>query len=118
MLFRRKHPTQPVQSEADVYLSSEVRAKGTIQTSADVHIDGQFSGTIKSAGLVEIGKNAKAKADITARAVIVDGFLQGKVSASEEIAVHNSAEVQAQLESATLLVEKNALIDGSVKVAR
>lgn len=118
MLFRKKRPTQPVQSETDVYLSSEVSASGTIKTTADVHIDGQFSGIISSPGLVEIGKNARAKAEITARALIVDGFLQGQAKVSEEIAVHNSAEVQAQLEAASLLVEKNALINGSVKVAR
>ncbi len=118
MLFRKQRPVRPIHSETDIYLSSEVVGNGTIVADSDVHIDGVFNGAIQSPGLVEISKNARAKADITARALVVDGFLKGSAKISEEIAIHGSAEVQAQLESASLVVEKNALITGSVKVVR
>lgn len=119
MLFRKKKRNlTPIQSETDIFLSADVVGIGNITTNSDVHIDGSFSGTINSPGLVEIGKNSRTKAEIAARALIVDGFLNGKAKIKEEIAVHNSAEVHADLQSSTLVVEKNALISGSVKVVR
>ncbi|MBI2798308.1 polymer-forming cytoskeletal protein [Candidatus Saccharibacteria bacterium] len=118
MLFRKKRSLTPLQSENDVLIAAGVRSHGAIDTNSDVHIDGSFSGSINSSGLLEIGKNGRAKAEINARAIIIDGFLQGKAYAKEEIAVHNSAEVQAELQSSTLVVDKNALVSGMVRVVR
>jgi cytoskeletal protein CcmA (bactofilin family) len=82
-------------------------------------IDGQVDGTVSFPNsVVTVGPNAKVKAEITAREVVIRGKVEGKISGSEKIQVWNSARVHGDMKSERISVEEGAELHGSMEVGK
>src|SRR5256885_14279673 len=62
-------------------LSSGVSIKGTVKFKKELLIDCEVEGTIDSQGRLTVGKQARIKGDIKTRSVIVDGTVNGNITA-------------------------------------
>src|SRR5205085_3036275 len=62
-------------------LSSGVSIKGTVKFQKELLINCQVEGTIDSNGRLTVGKDARIKGDIKTRSVIVDGTVDGNITA-------------------------------------
>ena len=67
---------------------------------------------------VTVGPNAKVKAEITAREVVVRGRVEGKISGSEKIQVWNSARIHGDMKSERIAVEEGAELHGTMEVGK
>ncbi|PYL37113.1 MAG: hypothetical protein DMF34_11625 [Verrucomicrobia bacterium] len=64
-------------------LSSSVSIVGTVKFRNELVIDGEVEGKIDSTGRLTIGKNARIRGEIRTKSVIVEGTVDGNVTARE-----------------------------------
>ncbi|MFH2007456.1 MAG: polymer-forming cytoskeletal protein [bacterium] len=90
---------------------------GKLTFEGTVRIDGKFSGEIFSEGTLVVGNGAELSADISVRSVLIQGAVQGNVTAKEVIEIHAPARVQGKLICPQLQIEKGVLFDGTCQMS-
>jgi cytoskeletal protein CcmA (bactofilin family) len=112
----RIEPVQPVQQEkAIVNIGKSVIIKGELSGSEDLTIEGQVEGKIElRQNVLTIGPNAKIKAQVLARAVVVEGTVQGNIATSEKIEIRDKGSVEGDLSSPRVAIADGAHFRGSI----
>ena len=90
---------------------------GKLTFEGTVRIDGKFSGEIFSEGTLVVGNGAELSADISVRAVLIQGAVNGNITAAEAIEIHAPARVQGKLICPQLQIEKGVLFDGTCQMS-
>lgn len=117
-IFKSKQQTLRLDVNEQYFIGASVEATGQIETESDIFIDSNFKGQIKTSGLLEIGKNAKLDAELSARALIIEGKLSGQVEAKDDIKISRCAIIEADLVCGEIEIEKGALVNGKIRVKR
>jgi cytoskeletal protein CcmA (bactofilin family) len=120
-------PTQPAKPEpapngaTDVNrggtLSSGVSIKGSVKFQKELTLDCEVEGEINSQGRLTVGKMARIKGDIKTRSVIVDGTVNGNITAGERCELRAGCTVNGDIEAPRLVVDEAASFVGSAKIA-
>ena len=107
---------EPVQQEKPIVnIGKSVIIKGELSGSEDLTIEGQVEGKIElRQNVLTIGPNAKIKAQVLARAVVVEGGVQGNISASEKIEIRDKGSVEGDLSSPRVAIADGAHFRGSI----
>jgi cytoskeletal protein CcmA (bactofilin family) len=91
--------------------------KGQVSCDGDLYIDGQVEGSVDPKGnRLTIGPDGRLKANVTARAVVVLGRLEGNIQASERVDLKQSAIVVGDIVTQSITIESGAHIKGSIEV--
>lgn len=91
--------------------------KGEVSCEGDLYIDGQVEGRVDPKGnRLTIGPEGRLKANVTARAVVVQGKLEGNIQASERVDIRESAFVVGDITTQSISIEEGAHIKGSIEV--
>jgi len=91
--------------------------KGQVSCDGDLYIDGQVEGSVDPKGnRLTIGPDGRLKANVTARAVVVRGRLEGNIQASERVDLKQSAVVVGDIVTQSISIESGAHIKGSIEV--
>src|SRR6187399_2704927 len=98
-------PTRPAyagdlqrQEKTAVNIGKSVVIKGELNGSEDLTIEGQVEGKIElRQNLLTIGPNAKIKAQVFAKTVVVEGQVHGNISAGERIDIRDKGVVEGNL---------------------
>jgi cytoskeletal protein CcmA (bactofilin family) len=98
-------------------LSSGVSIKGTVRFQKELTLDCDVEGTIDSQGRLTVGKQAKIKGNIKTRSVIVDGTVNGNITAGERCELRAGCTVNGDIEAPRLVVDEAASFVGSAKIA-
>jgi len=77
---------------------------------------GTFEGKITSAGEVQIGSGANCNAAVEAQRVLVDGNINGDISASELLTLNADAKVVGDIVANKLVVMEGATFVGNCRV--
>jgi cytoskeletal protein CcmA (bactofilin family) len=93
---------------------SEFEGKLTFQGS--VHIDGKFSGEIRTSDDLNIGQAAKVSAEIHVGSIVVHGEVQGNIHAKNLVELEATAKVFGMVETPALIVKKGAIFEGQTKM--
>lgn len=86
---------------------------GKLTFEGAVRIDGEFSGEIRTEGVLIIGESADVKADIEAATLVIEGTVRGDLHASESIQIHAPARVFGNLTTPSLEIQKGSLFEGN-----
>jgi cytoskeletal protein CcmA (bactofilin family) len=107
---------EPVhQEKTNVNIGKSVVIKGELSGSEDLTIEGQVEGKIElRQNVLTIGPNAKIKAQVLARAVIVEGQVQGNIATSEKIEIKDNGSVEGDLSSPRVAIADGAHFRGSI----
>lgn len=91
--------------------------KGQVSCDGDLYIDGQVEGSVDPKGnRLTIGPEGRLKANVIARAVVVQGRLEGNIQASERVDLKQSAFVVGDIVTQSITIESGAHIKGSIEV--
>ena len=102
-----------------ILIGKSVVIKGELSCSEDLYIDGQVEGTIDPKGnRLTIGPNGSVKANVSARAVIVQGKLEGTIHASDRVDLKQSAIVVGDITTQRISIEEGAHLKGSVNIQK
>ena len=100
-------------------IGKSVAIKGEVWCDGDLYIDGQVEGTIDPKGnRLTIGPNGRVKANVIARALVVQGKLEGNIQASERVDLKQSAIVVGDIVTRRISIEEGAHIKGSVDIQK
>ena len=96
-------------------IGKSVQIRGELQGSEDLLVDGMVDGTIAlQESRLTIGPNAKVKANVSARDIVVMGSIQGNLQASGRIELRAGCQVVGDLKAARLSIEENSSFSGKV----
>jgi len=100
-------------------LGQSVVLRGDLSGKEDLLIDGHFEGTISlQEHCVTVGPHGQVKGEIHARQVVVQGTMNGNVTAREKIEIRKAGEVVGDLVAAGIAIEDGAYFKGSIDVLR
>jgi len=100
-------------------ISKSVAIKGEVSCDEDLYIDGKVEGTIDPKGYrLTIGPNGRVKANITARAVVVQGRLEGNIHASDRVDLKQSATVVGDIVTQLISIDEGVTLTGRVNVQK
>lgn len=100
-------------------IGKSVIIKGELSGSEDLTIEGQVEGKIElRQNILTIGPNAKIKAQVFAKAIIVQGEVHGNVSASERVDIRDNGSVDGDLSAPRVAIADGAHFRGSIDMQR
>ena len=108
--------TEPIRQEkAVVNIGKSVIIKGELSGSEDLTIEGQVEGKIElRQNVLTIGPNAKIKAQVAAKTIVVEGSVQGNVMATERIEIRDKGSVEGDLAAPRVAIADGAHFRGSI----
>jgi len=111
----RTEPTRQHQERDMVNIGKSVIIKGELSGSEDLTIEGQVEGKIElRQNVLTIGPNAKIKAQVAAKTIVVEGTVQGNVMATERIEIRDKGSVEGDLASPRVAIADGAHFRGSI----
>ena len=103
--------------EGSTLIGKSVTIRGELSGSEDLFMDGTLEGTVTLAeSRLTVGPNARVKADLTVKDLIVFGLVDGNVHATGRIELRQSAVVNGDIVASRLSIEENATIKGRVEL--
>lgn len=103
---------------ADVgHIGKSVVIRGELTGNEDLYLDGEVEGNINLHDhKLVVGPNAKIKASISARDVVVHGRVDGNVTASERVELKRSSTLYGDVSTHRIVVEDGAVFKGSIDI--
>ena len=113
-------PEPPRHLEKDIVnIGKSVVIKGELNGSEDLTIEGQVEGTIQLRDhVLTIGPNGRIKAQVFAKAVVVQGEVTGNVTASDKVDIRDNGSVDGDIVSPRVVIAEGAHFRGSVDMQR
>jgi cytoskeletal protein CcmA (bactofilin family) len=95
-----------------VTFDGRVRFKGTMR----IDDDGVATGKITGGDILLVGESGTVAADVTCGSIEVRGEARGSLTARDSIELRASSRVTADVSTPSLVIEKGARFEGSVKI--
>ncbi len=112
------HPQRGLEKTA-VNIGKSVVIKGELNGSEDLTIEGQVEGKIElRQNVLTIGANARIKAQVFAKAVIILGEVTGNVTASEKVDIRDNGSVDGDIAAPRVAIAEGAHFRGSIDMQR
>ena len=100
-------------------IGKSVIIKGDLSGSEDLTIEGQVEGKIElRQNMLTIGPNGKIKAAVFAKAVVIQGEVQGDITASERIDIRDAGSVDGDLSAPRIAIADGAHFRGSIDMQK
>lgn len=118
---RPAHASDPQrgQERTVVNIGKSVVIKGELNGSEDLTIEGQVEGKIElRQNVLTIGANARIKAQVFAKAVIILGEVTGNVSASEKVDIRDNGSVDGDIAAPRVAIAEGAHFRGSIDMQK
>ncbi len=101
------------------HIGKSVVIKGELSGSEDLYVDGTVDGNIELRNhTLTVGPNGNVKADVSAKAVVIQGKLDGSVNASDRVDLRKSAVVTGDVTTQRIAIEEGAFLKGKVDIQK
>lgn len=98
-------------------LGKSMLLKGELLAEEEVLIEGTLEGTIKSDGLVIVGKSGRVTAEIHAREVIIRGEVTGNVTGMEKVEIIPMGVLNGNIVSQRVVLAEGAIFKGNIDMS-
>jgi len=99
------------------HIGKSIVVKGDLSGSEDVYVEGIVEGKIELPNhSLTVGPNGNVKAAVIAKAVVIQGKLDGTVTASDRVQLQKSAVVNGDVTAQHVAIEEGAFLNGKVDV--
>ena len=89
--------------------------EGEIEADASVVVAGRVEGAIRSGGLVRVIHGAVVQGPIRARAVMVEGAVDGPIEVTEQFELAGTGRVRGDVSGPRIAVSEGAYLKGKVR---
>ena len=98
-------------------IGQSVVIKGDLSAKEDLTIEGQVEGTIElDHSVLTVGPKGAVKAQVSAKTVIVMGKVNGNITATEKVQLHETASVNGDLVAPCVGIVEGATVQGQIAV--
>jgi cytoskeletal protein CcmA (bactofilin family) len=101
------------------HIGKSVIIKGELSGSEDLYVDGNVEGSIelRNNSLI-VGPNGKVKATVTAKTVVIQGQVEGAITASDRVELKKTAVLNGDITTQRVAIEEGAAFRGKVDIQR
>ena len=98
-------------------IGKSVVIKGELSGSEDLYVDGVVEGSIalKNNSLT-VGPNGQVKASVDAKGIVVQGKVEGNVTASDRVELRKAAIVTGDITTQRIAIEEGAYLKGRIDI--
>lgn len=93
-------------------IGPDVAITGKLSFADKAVINGKFSGQIKSAGSLFIGRDGQVKSDLSVGSCVVEGALVGNISASGNVELRSKSSLKGDIKAVKLKIEDGVVFRG------
>lgn len=97
-------------------IGADTQIKGEMTFNSTARLLGVFEGKITAKGELQVAEGATCKAAVEAAKVMVDGMVEGNVTASERVQLNAKSRMRGDLTALRLVVAEGATFTGHVSV--
>ncbi len=97
-------------------IGADTKIKGEMSFDHTARLLGQFEGKISAKGELQVADSASCRAAVDAGKVVVEGLVEGNVTARERIELNAKARMKGDISAARLVVADGASLVGHVTV--
>ncbi len=109
-------PRREPETTATVQLGASVVIKGHLAASENLAIHGPFEGTIEVlTHTVTIGRHARIEARLVAKDVVIEGTVQGSVTATDKVEIRATAQLHGDIVAPRIAIADGAWFCGTVE---
>ena len=92
---------------------------GEITSEEDLFVDGEVQGDLNVKGSrLTIGPNGKARSNVKAHEVVIQGQVQGDVEATQKIVIRREGSLVGNIRTTGIVIEDDAYFKGSIDIVR
>jgi len=96
-------------------LGKGARLRGRIGGDGDLHVEGAISGEVAIKGQLVLAAGGGIVADVQATSVIVEGAVEGDITATDSVSIRASARVSGALKGSSVSIEEGATVSGRIE---
>jgi cytoskeletal protein CcmA (bactofilin family) len=101
------------------WVGKSVAFKGELVSAEDMSLDGRVEGTIDVRDhSLTVGPDADIRADIVGKIVTIRGRVEGQIIASEKVQLHETASVEGDIRSPTIVIADGARLEGQLETLK
>ena len=101
------------------HIGKSVVIKGELSGSEDLYVDGNVEGSIELRNnSLTVGPNGKVKATVTAKAIVIQGMIEGAIIASDRVELRKSSVVNGDITTQRIAIEEGASFRGKVDIQK
>ncbi|OGP77139.1 MAG: hypothetical protein A2V86_10000 [Deltaproteobacteria bacterium RBG_16_49_23] len=116
-LFAKAGPKPPsVPEEISAFLGKETLFEGKMTFQGVFRLDGRFEGEIFESGTLIVGESAVIMGRIGVIAIIINGRVEGEVTAKERIEIHSTGRFSGTLITPVLTINEGGTLNGYCKM--
>lgn len=104
--------------KVDTILSGTTVFNGILKFNTSLKIEGTFKGRIQSKGHLIIGENAKVRANIKAKSIVISGEVKGDVEAYERLEMLPTGKLYGNIKTKKLKMADGVIFEGSCQMLR
>jgi Integral membrane protein CcmA involved in cell shape determination len=82
------------------YFGPNTRMEGEIHSNGSIHIEGSHNGSLMCNGDLIIGENSKIKGQATAKNIIISGYFEGELEATNNLEILSTGHVKGTSKAA------------------
>ena len=98
------------------FLGVNTAYHGQLSFTGTIIIDGEFSGEIKSDGMLTVGKEGRVHGQINVGILDLKGFVDADVVVSKKTTMSSTARFQGNIVTPLLEMEEGAILQGKVQM--
>ena len=96
------------------FVDSGCTIRGELEFASSFRIDGTLEGTVRSRSELVVGEAGVVQGEIEVARCLVGGQVRGVVRATEQVVLHATARVWAEIHTPALVMESGAFLEGKV----
>ncbi len=106
---------RPAGSSERAVLSPSIVLRGEVSGDEDLLVEGRVEGKISlRQNVITVGPKGRVTADVHARAILIEGEVEGNLAAEEQIVLRKSARVRGDLVAPRVTIEDGARFKGTI----
>lgn len=93
-------------------IAAGTEIKGSIETAANLRLEGKVQGNVKCQGRLFMSASGKITGDIRSESAALQGNVEGDIFSSDLLHLHSGSLIKGDIKAKRLVVEDGARFDG------
>lgn len=90
--------------------------RGELEFTTYFRVDGRIEGKVRSQAELVVGEGGVVEGELEVARCVIGGEVRGTIRAGEQVTLHATAKVWADIQTPSLVMEDGAFLEGSVSM--
>ena len=96
------------------FVDSGCTIRGELEFKTYFRVDGRVEGKVRSRAELVVGEGGVVEGDLEVARCVIGGEVRGTIRSTEQVMLHATAKVWADIQTPALVMEDGAFLEGSV----